>query len=61
MAKAGKGFPLPEEAVEPHLCEVLGMNPAELRTLDYDTIETHVAWQEGIAVARFAAGEKDSG
>ncbi len=55
-----QGKELPEEALGPYYAEALGLNPAELCQLDYETLCVHLAWREGRALAEWAATENSS-
>lgn len=56
---------MPEEVFEPWVCDALGLNPAELQTLDYETMSLHLAYRDGKALAQWAAdnpgGERKRG
>ena len=58
VAKAHKGTsgkPLPVDIREPYICQQLGLNPAELRQLDYETVEVHLGWADGVNLANWVA------
>lgn len=46
---------LPRELVVPHICNALGMTPAELMALTFWELQAHLAYHEGLALARQAA------
>jgi hypothetical protein len=56
---------VPEEVFEPWVCDALGLNPAELQTLDYETVSLHLAYRDGKALAQWVAdnpgGERKRG
>ena len=51
----GKGKSLPAAALEPYLCDTLGLGVAELRRLDHEAIAVQVAWREGKALGEWVA------
>lgn len=65
-AKAnGEGQPVPDEIMEPYVCDALGLNPADLQALDYETVALHLAYREGKGVAQWVTdnpgGERKRG
>jgi len=55
MAQNPSGDPMAPEIQEPYVCDELGLNPVELRQLDYETVSLHLAYREGRILAEWAA------
>ena len=48
---------LPPEAMEPYVCDALGITPVELRELDHETVMLHLAWYDGKALGEWATAK----
>ena len=44
---------MPPEAMEAYYCDALGVGVAELRALDLETVELHMAWRRGKTLAEW--------